>query len=244
MKQFGLIGKSLKHSFSRKYFQEKFQSEGIEDHYYELFELERIDDLLPLLQQNSSLKGFNVTIPYKESILPYLDEIDQSVEEIGACNCVKIVDGKLYGTNTDSIGFLNSFLPLVEMQHHSALILGNGGSSKAIVYTLEQCSIECTIIARNPKSNNELEWNSLTTGLIQNHKVIINTTPIGMWPQVNDFPGIPYEEIDRFHLIYDLIYNPEKTIFLQKAEARNAIIKNGLEMLELQAEASWSFWNS
>lgn len=244
MKQYGLIGKSLKHSFSKEYFNKKFQIEGIRNHFYDLYELDKIEDLLSFLQQNPNLKGVNVTIPFKETILPYLDNLDKTVEEIGACNCVNIVNGKLHGTNTDAIGFLNSFLPLVEMQHHSAIILGNGGASKAIVYALEQCSIECTIVARSLKSNNELKWNELNKELIQNNKILINTTPIGMWPKNKEFPDIPYDGIDRFHLVYDLIYNPEKSVFLEKAESQDATIKNGLEMLELQAEASWAFWNS
>jgi len=243
MKQYGLIGKSLSHSFSAKYFNEKFRKEGITDCHYELFELEDIADIHQLLQKNPNLQGFNVTIPYKEAILPYLDELDVVVEEIGACNCVKVKDGKLIGYNTDVDGFMPTFLALMEMHHDKAIVLGNGGAAKAVIYSLEQWSLDPLVVARNPK-NDELPWNELTEEMVNSHKIIINTTPIGMWPNVNDFPDIPYQGIDRFHLVYDLIYNPEKTLFLKKAEEQDAVIKNGMEMLEQQAETAWIIWNS
>jgi len=244
MKQYGLIGKTLSHSFSAKYFNEKFEKEGITDCHYELFELENIADIHQLLQKNPNLRGFNVTIPYKEAILPYLDELDIVVQEIGACNCVKVEDGKLIGYNTDVDGFMPTFLALMEMHHDKAIVLGNGGAAKAVIYSLEQWSLDPLVVARNPKNEKELPWNELTEEMVNSHKIIINTTPIGMWPHVNDFPDIPYQGIDRFHLVYDLIYNPEKTLFLKKAEEQDATIKNGMEMLEQQAETAWIIWNS
>ena len=244
MKQYGLIGKSLSHSFSETYFNNKFKKEGIKDSHYQLFELGRIEDIHQLLQKNPNLKGFNITIPYKEAILPYLDEMDAVVEDIGACNCVKIVDGKLIGYNTDIDGFMSSFLAIMEMHHDSSIVLGNGGAAKAVIHSLEQWSLDPLVVARNPKNEHELPWNELTEEMIHQHKIIINTTPVGMYPDVDECPDIPYEGIDRFHLVYDLIYNPEKTLFLKKAEAQDATIKNGMEMLEQQAETAWIIWNA
>ncbi len=242
MREFGLIGKTLQHSFSAKYFNDKFQNEGITDCNYQLFELENIEDIRGLISNSPNLQGFNITIPYKESIIPYLDVVDDVVREIGACNCVKIINGKLHGFNTDVIGFMISILPLIEPQHHSAIILGNGGSSKAVIYALEQMSIDHQVIARNARDKNEILWQDINKALIEEHKVIINTTPLGMWPKVDDFPNIPYEAIDRFHLAFDLIYNPTTTKFLEKADAQDAEIKNGMEMLTEQAEAAWGIW--
>ncbi len=242
MREFGLIGKTLQHSFSAKYFNDKFQNEGITDCNYQLFELENIEDIRGLISNSPNLQGFNITIPYKESIIPYLDVVDDVVREIGACNCVKIINGKLHGFNTDVIGFMISILPLIEPQHHSAIILGNGGSSKAVIYALEQMSIDHQVIARNTRDKNEILWQDINKALIEEHKVIINTTPLGMWPKVDDFPNIPYEAIDRFHLAFDLIYNPTTTKFLEKADAQDAEIKNGMEMLTEQAEAAWGIW--
>jgi len=170
--------------------------------------------------------------------------MDSVVEEIGACNCVKVKDGKLIGFNTDVDGFMKSFLPLVDLHHDSAIVLGNGGAAKAIIHSLEQWSLDPLVVARNPKNEGELPWEELTEEMVNEHKLIINTTPIGTWPNVDDCPDIPYQGIDRFHLVYDLIYNPEKTTFLKKAEAQDAVTKNGMEMLEQQAEAAWLIWNS
>ncbi|RUA32518.1 MAG: shikimate dehydrogenase [Bacteroidetes bacterium] len=244
MKQYGLIGKTLTHSFSEKYFTEKFKKEGINDATYQLFELDDISKIKEFVADKPDLRGFNITIPYKESIIPYLDEMTEVVEEIGACNCVKIEDGKLIGYNTDVDGFMPTFLAVMEMHHDSAIVLGNGGAAKAVIYSLEQWSLDPLVVARNPKNENELPWNELTEEMVNQHKIIINTTPVGMYPKVNEYPDIPYEGIDRFHLVYDLIYNPEKTIFLEKAEKQDAVIKNGLEMLEQQADTAWIIWNS
>ena len=242
MNIYGLIGKKLTHSFSAEYFNRKFKDENIEAE-YKLFELENIRQLPALLEAHPEIRGFNVTIPYKEQILPYLNDKDEIVREIGACNCVKIIDGKLYGYNTDVEGFMLSIVDMLDIHHHSALVLGNGGASKAVVYALEQWSIESLVVARHPANEQELPWNELTEEIVNQHKILINTTPVGMWPKVDEYPDIPYEGIDRFHLVYDLIYNPETTKFLQKADERYATIKNGMEMLEQQAEAAWKIWN-
>ena len=244
MKQYGLIGKSLSHSFSAKYFTTKFEQEGITDCSFDLFELEDIEQVKDLLKNNPDLKGFSVTIPYKEAILPYLDEMNEVVEDIGACNCVKVEDGKLIGYNTDIDGFMSSFLAVMEMHHDSSIVLGNGGAAKAVIHSLEQWSLDPLVVARNPKNENELPWNELTEEMVNQHKIIINTTPVGMFPNVDECPDIPYAGIDRFHLVYDLIYNPEKTLFLEKAEQQDATIKNGMEMLEQQAETAWIIWNA
>ena len=243
MRYYGLIGKKLGHSFSAKYFNDKFSKEGITDAQYDLYELDDIGQLPELLSENPDLKGLNITIPYKEKVLPLLHRMDKTVVETGACNCIKIEDGKLHGFNTDVHGFMVSILPLIDVHHHSALVLGNGGAAKAVVYALEQWSIDVQVVARNPKSKDELPWNELTEEMLREHKIIVNTTPLGMWPDVDDYPDIPYEEIDRFHLCFDLIYNPEKTVFLKKAEEQDAVIKNGMEMLEEQANRAWEIWN-
>jgi len=244
MFQYGLIGKSLSHSFSAKYFNDKFEKEGITDCSFELFELDSIEQVRDLVKNNPNLKGFSVTIPYKEAILPYLDELNVVVEDIKACNCVKVVDGKLIGYNTDIDGFMSSFLAIMEMHHDKAIVLGNGGAAKAVIHSLEQWSLDPLVVARNPKNENEITFDELTEEIINEHKIIVNTTPVGMYPNVDECPDIPYSGIDRFHLVYDLIYNPEKTLFLQKAEAQDAVIKNGMEMLEQQAETAWIIWNS
>ncbi|MCK5857259.1 MAG: shikimate dehydrogenase [Bacteroidales bacterium] len=244
MKQYALIGKNLDHSFSAKYFNAKFEKEGIIDCQFDLVELDDINQIKDWVKNNPELKGFSVTIPYKESIIPYLDEMNVVVEDIGACNCVKVENGKLIGYNTDIDGFMSSFLAIMEMHHDSSIVLGNGGASKAVVHSLEQWSLDPLVVARNPKNENELAWNDLTKEMISQHKIIINTTPLGMFPNEDKCPDIPYDGINRFHLVYDLIYNPEKTLFLKKAENQDATIKNGMEMLEQQAETAWIIWNS
>ncbi len=244
MRKFGLIGKSLKHSFSKDYFNSFFKNEGISDAEYNLYELDDITKITELLKHNKDICGLNITIPYKESIIPFLDVSDDIVKETGACNCVKIVNNKLYGYNTDVYGFMHSFLALMQTHHHKAIILGNGGAAKSVIYSLEQLSIDYTIIARKPKNNTEIAWSNFKEEHISQSNIIINTTPIGMYPYIEDFPQLPYSALNRFHLVYDLIYNPEKSVFLQKAESQDATIKNGMEMLVLQAEESWRIWNS
>lgn len=248
MRQFGLIGFPLAHSFSEKYFSEKFITENISDASYKLFPLKNINLLKNFITEHPNLVGFNVTIPYKIKILPFLHEIDDAAKKIGAVNtvCVKISDGKflLKGYNTDAFGFEKSINPLLKSQHNSALIFGNGGSAKAVKYVLESRGIECKILIRKNDSKNPFTFENISPEIIDTHKLIVNTTPIGMHPNTENFPNIPYEKISDGHLLFDLIYNPEETQFLTKGKLQGATIKNGLEMLHLQAEKSWEIWNT
>lgn len=242
MRRFGLIGKTLKHSFSKNYFAQKFADEGIAGCSYENFELPSIKDLPALLSAHPDLEGLNVTIPYKEECIAYLHSRNEFVQEIGACNCIKIRDGKLHGYNTDAPAFLQSLQPYLQSHHTSALILGSGGASKAIQYALRQLKIDFLVVSRTKKTN-ELEYGDLSTGLIKSHPLIINTTPLGMYPNIEVAPPIPYEAITGAHLLYDLTYNPEKTTFLRLGEQGGATVLNGYRMLVLQAEESWRIWN-
>lgn len=239
---YGLIGKPLKHSFSAAYFNQKFAAEN-RDARYQNFELERINELPQLLQQQPHLKGLNVTIPYKKEVLPYLYHADETVQQIGACNCIKIVDGKLHGFNTDTIGFRNSLEPHLKAHHTKALVLGTGGSSGAVQYALKQLGIDLKLVSRQ-KEKGTFSYEESNDEIIGEHLLIINTTPLGMFPNIDAAPQIPYSAITPRHLLYDLIYNPEKTLFLQRGEAQGATIVNGHQMLLLQAEAGWQIWNT
>ena len=241
MKLYGLIGKPLKHSFSKAYFTKKFAEEGLADCRYENFELESIQDLPTLLQQHP--QGFNVTIPYKKEVLAYLHAANEIVREIGACNCVKVLDGKLYGYNTDVIGFQQSLQKSLKPHHKKALVLGTGGSSNAIQYALRKLGIGYQFVSRQ-KGAGLITYDELDEAMLQEHLLIINTTPVGMFPNIDAAPPIPYTYLSANHLLFDLIYNPEKTLFLQKGEAQGATICNGHEMLILQAEAAWDIWNN
>ena len=243
MKWYGLLGKTLKHSFSKAYFTDKFNALGITDCKYENFELASIDELPELLRDNPSIKGLNVTIPYKEDVLPFLDEKNDIVKEVNACNCIKISDGKLSGYNTDVTGFQQSLEQVLEPQHTHALILGTGGSSKAVRYALKVLGIRYQNVSRT-KSTTFITYDELNEEILNSHQLIINTSPIGMFPNVEETPSIPFELITPKHLLFDLIYNPAKTLFLKKGEERGAKISNGAEMLILQAEESWKIWNS
>jgi shikimate dehydrogenase len=243
MKWYGLLGKTLKHSFSKAYFTDKFNALGITDCKYENFELASIDELPELLRDNPSIKGLNVTIPYKEDVLPFLDEKNEIVKEVNACNCIKISDGKLSGYNTDVTGFQQSLEKILEPQHTHALILGTGGSSKAVRYALKVLGIRYQNVSRT-KSTTSITYDELSEKILNSHQLIINTSPIGMFPNVEETPSIPFELITPKHLLFDLIYNPAKTLFLKKGEERGAKISNGAEMLILQAEESWKIWNS
>lgn len=244
-KVFGLIGATVSHSFSKSYFDEKFFREGLRDYHYELFPLTSINDIEALLQ-TKGLSGLNVTIPYKEQVIRYLDEVDGFAKKIGAVNVIKIKDGKLKGYNTDSDAFLETvekWLP--KDKTFKALILGTGGSSKAVQEALKKLKIKYNVVSREAGKGNyvydDLEKNPK---LITESLLIINTTPLGMSPKTEAMPPIDYELIGPEHYVYDLIYNPARTVFLQKAEMRNATIKNGLEMLHIQAEKSWTIWNN
>ena len=242
MRRFGLIGKTLKHSFSKTYFAQKFADESITGCSYENFELPSIQDLPGLLSAHPDLKGLNVTIPYKEDCIVYLHSKNEIVQEIGACNCIRIRNGKLHGYNTDAPAFLQSLQPYLQARHSRALILGSGGASKAIQYALRQLKIDFLVVSRTKKTN-ELAYGDLGPDLMQSHALIINTTPLGMYPNTEEAPPIPYEFITTDHLLFDLTYNPEKTKFLRLGEQKGATVLNGYRMLVLQAEESWRIWN-
>jgi shikimate dehydrogenase len=242
MRRFGLIGKTLKHSFSKNYFTQKFRQERIEDCVYESFELQFIDELPGLLASYPDLEGLNVTIPYKEEVIPYLDEKNEVVREIEACNCIKVINGSLHGFNTDVVGFKNSLQPKLEPHHKKALILGSGGAAKAVKYALNELAIESLVVSRR-KETGDLGYEDVDDVVLKEYTLVVNTTPLGMYPNVNDDPPIPYEYLTPQHFLFDLIYNPEKTRFLQRGEKQGAQIANGYEMLILQAEESWRIWS-
>ena len=244
-KLFGLLGKNISYSFSKKFFTQKFKVQNL-PFIYQNFDINSIAHLPEILEQNiSQLKGFNVTIPYKEAIFKYLDDVDAVAEEINAVNCIKIIDTYyLKGFNTDVYGFRESLKPLLKKQHKKALILGTGGASKAVSYVLKNLNIECLFVSRNPQNQQQISYISVTDEIIKNHTLIVNTTPLGTKGKLeNECPNIPFHAISKAHLLYDLIYNPKKTAFLKKGLEKGATIKNGLEMLELQAEKSWEIWN-
>lgn len=243
MRRFGLIGKTLSHSFSKNYFTQKFAREHIDNCRYDLFELPAIEDLPALLHSHPDLEGLNVTIPYKQEVIPYLDETSEVVQEIGACNCIKITGGKLVGFNTDVVGFKNSLEPYLLPIHNKALILGTGGAAKAVQYALKQLQIEYKLVSRR-KTSDGLGYEDIGEEILDQYPLIINTTPLGTYPNVDEAPPIPYTYLSPRHLLFDLVYNPAKTKFLQNGEAQGARIANGHEMLVLQAEESWRIWNA
>jgi shikimate dehydrogenase len=246
MKTYGLIGFPLSHSFSKKYFTEKFLNEDIDDHQYELYSIENIKSLPDLLSNNESICGLNVTIPHKVSVLPFLNEIEEAAEQIGAvnCICVKRFQGETYlkGFNTDAYGFEKSLSPLLQPQHTKALVFGDGGAAKAVKYVLKKLNIEFQVVVRKA-ADNAILYSEVTPELLASHKLLINTTPLGMSPNVDTYPEIDYSQITDQHLAYDLVYNPLETAFLTQAAAHGAVIKNGLEMLHQQAEKAWAIWN-
>src|SRR5690606_27331993 len=245
-KVYGLIGLTISHSFSKTYFEEKFFREGLRDHHYELFPLEKIEDIEKLFKENKNLQGLNVTIPYKESVIKHLDEVYPVAKFIGAVNVIKIRDGKKIGFNTDSDAFYEtakSWLPAGTP--FKALILGTGGSSKAVQKALKKMDIEYKLVSRTAgQGDYTYEDTRENSGILAESKLLINTTPLGMHPATEHMPPINYDLLTKEHYVYDLIYNPARTMFLQKAEMRGATIKNGLEMLHVQAEKSWEIWNS
>ena len=245
MKKYGILGYPLGHSFSPNYFNEKFQNEGI-DAIYEKFELPAITDLQPIIDYTPELCGFNVTIPYKEKVISFLDTVAPEARAIGAVNVVKVVhDGthtRLMGYNSDVIGFTRSIKPLLLQSHKKALILGTGGASKAVNYGLKQLGLETLLVSRYEKDNT-ITYAQVTPELLNEYTVVVNCTPAGMAPHFDECPQIPYEALTPRHLLYDLIYNPDETLFLKKGRQAGATTKNGLEMLLLQAEAGWEIWN-
>jgi shikimate dehydrogenase len=244
MRKYGLIGFPLGHSFSGKYFREKFLRESINDCQYSLFEISSITSL-PFILEDPDLRGLNVTIPYKESVIPFLHKKDPVVEQTGACNCIDINQGILTGYNTDVIGFEVSLSEKLTDRDKRALILGTGGSAKAVAWVLQKMGIEFLWVSREKADlPQRIGYKDLDEKIMQTHTLVINSTPLGMFPKTEICPEIPYECIGPEHYLFDLVYNPEKTVFLKKGESAGARIKNGSDMLSIQAEASWAIWNS
>ena len=244
-KLYGLLGKQISYSFSSGYFSEKFRDLKLKNCQYVNFDMDTIEQFRRVLIENSNtLSGLNVTIPYKEDVLHLLDELDQEAAAIGAVNTIKFLkEGKIKGYNTDAYGFEHSLKPLLASQHTKALILGTGGASKAIAFVLKKLQIDFIFVSRTPDKHDQIAYADLNESLMSEYTIIINCTPLGTSPQTNMCPDIPYELISATHILYDLIYNPNVTTFLQKGKDRGATIKNGLEMLQLQAEESWAIWN-
>jgi len=242
MKRYGLIGKNLSHSFSPDYFRKKFREENIGDASYTLFETEKLDAEFIAALAEADVKGFNVTIPYKESIIPFLDDVDKTASELGAVNTVKLRSGRLSGFNTDVYGFEQSLLEYKgHIEKGKALILGTGGASKAVAYVLGKWGISYQFVSRQEQY---LQYDQLNCGILSECSLVVNTTPLGMYPETDDFPMIPYGCLSAQHLVYDLIYNPQKTVFLEKAAQNDAFILNGYNMLVFQAEKAWEIWNN
>jgi shikimate dehydrogenase len=243
MRRFGLIGFPLSHSFSQKYFEEKFQQEGITDCRYELYPIKSIYELSDLLLAYPDLLGLNVTIPYKQQVIRQLTSTINIPLGLRACNCIRIDNKQLIGYNTDIIGFSRSFAGLLQPHHKKALILGNGGAAAAVAFCLEQLGITFSIVSRKIRDGASLTYSDLNENVIAAHQVIINTTPVGMYPVTDEAPPLPYHAITSRHYLFDLLYNPAKTLFLTKGEEKGALIRNGHEMLVIQAEESWKIWN-
>ena len=257
MKEYALLGYPLSHSFSRAFFNEKFEREGISAKYINL-ELPDIRQLLQALDEHPQLQGLNVTIPYKQQVIPYLDELSDEAQAIGAVNVIRVrydANGHrhLKGFNSDIIGFMNSIRPLLQPHHKSALVLGTGGASKAICHGLERLGVEWRYVSRTPQqvlsatetgSDAPLSYSDVTPALLNNYHVIVNCSPVGMYPHQDECPTLPYAALSPRHLLYDLVYNPEETLFMRQGKRFGATVKNGLEMLHLQALASWEFWNA
>ena len=247
IQKLGLIGFPLSHSFSVSYFKNKFEAEKITDFTYENFEIPTIEELNKVIDENPNLIGLNVTIPYKEQVIPFLDELDDDAKKIGAVNTIKIIrtgnTRKLIGYNTDCYGFSESLKPLLKQAHYKALILGTGGAAKAVEFVLKEIGLDVLYVSRNPASENELGYTDLIGDVFDKYKVIINSTPLGMFPKVDNCPEIPYEFLNSENLLYDLVYNPAETLFMKKGAEQGAATQNGLPMLQLQAERAWEIWN-
>ncbi len=243
IKQFGLVGKNISYSFSKKYFTEKFKNENEDGYSYINFDIPEVEGIVDVLSDNPNLSGLNITIPYKESIIPFLDKMSKKAKQIGAVNTVRFTKkGKTKGYNTDYYGFQKSLEPLLKPHHKKALILGTGGASKAVAFALEQLGIRHMFVSREAKKNT-LNYSQLSEYIFSEYTIVINCTPLGTSPNIEEAPKIPYEYFTNQHIAYDLIYNPEETLFLKKARKNGAITKNGLEMLIFQAEKAWEIWN-
>ncbi|MCG2459886.1 shikimate dehydrogenase [Flavobacteriaceae bacterium F89] len=241
--RFGLVGRNISYSFSKGYFTEKFSVLGLDDYTYENFDLEKIEDFSSLITNNPNIKGVNVTIPYKEAVLPYLSEIHPKAAQIGAVNTIKLHKDQRIGFNTDVYGFRKAIEQFLKPHHKKALILGTGGASKAVAFVFDELNLPFQFVSRNPKAN-QLNYSDLDHRNMKEYTVLVNCTPLGTFPKVEDRPSIPYQSIGDNHLLFDLIYNPPKTSFLIEGESRGATISNGLRMLQLQAEKAWEIWNT
>jgi shikimate dehydrogenase len=245
MNLLGIIGFPLTHSFSKQYFTEKFQRESIDGYIFDAFELKSITEITTLVSQTPSMKGFAVTKPYKQQIVSYLDFATPDVQVIGACNCVNIVEGKLYGYNTDVLGFEESLKPNLQPHHNKALVLGTGGAAQAVAYVFRKLEIDFLFVTRNElQKENHINYTNLNQQIIEENTLIINASPVGTFPNIEDAPAIPYQFISDQHYCFDLVYNPPQTKFLALSEKQKAITKNGFDMLAIQAEANWEIWNS
>jgi len=249
LRQFGLIGYPLSHSFSQGFFAKKFLNENIKDVHYANFPIASISDFNALWQKQD-LEGLNVTIPYKKEVIPFIQYPSSVVQKINACNCIRKFNNELYGYNTDVIGFEKSLLPLLKSHHTQALILGTGGAAAAVEFVLQKLGIAYHLVSRSRKENASIfnapviQYSDLNIDTIHQHTLIINTSPIGMYPSVTEAPAIAYEGIGTHHYLYDLVYNPAETLFLSKGKEKGAAVKNGLDMLHIQAEESWLIWNA
>ncbi len=244
MRLFALIGFPLAHSFSEKYFTEKFARESITDASFKAFSFENIDDLKMILANNSNLEGFAITIPHKKAVLDFLNDSTIAVKVMGACNCVRIKNSKLFGHNTDVLGFEQSFAPMLQPNHTKALVLGTGGAAAAVEFVLKKRNIDYRIVSRTKnEEQNYLVYEDLSTAIIKEYPIIINTTPLGTFPKIDEAPDLPYHLLTPQHYLFDLVYNPAETKFLQLGKAQGATIKNGYDMLVLQAEENWKIWN-
>jgi shikimate dehydrogenase len=242
-RKFGLIGKNISYSFSKKYFSEKFINNHFHNCEYENYDIKNIKEITEIINKTKGLVGLNVTIPYKESILPFLDKISKNAKKIGAVNCISISKNKkIKGYNTDFYGFKKSLKPLLKNHHKKALILGTGGASKAVAFALKKLNIEFDFVSRKP-SEYEIGYNEINTAIFNEYQIIINTTPLGTFPNITEFPKLDYALFTSKHIAFDLVYNPEESAFLKKARKAGAITKNGQEMLINQAEKAWLIWN-
>lgn len=244
MKIYGLIGLSLRHSFSQRFFSDKFKREDITDAEYHNFEIKNPGEEVVALKSNPDIRGLNVTIPYKSVIIPFLDELTNECREVNACNCIKIKGGKWIGYNTDIIGFEKTFIPHLKPYHRKALILGTGGASNAVAYVMKKLNIDFLKVSRKKEHvHGVINYEDVSGELLKDYNIVINTSPVGMFPKMDEYPTLPYESVTPEHYFFDLIYNPAKTLFLSLAEEYGAFIENGDRMLTIQAEESWDIWN-
>ncbi len=242
-KRFGLLGRNINYSFSKGYFTDKFKKENLENCSYENFDIQEITAFSEIIEKNADIKGMNVTIPYKQTVIPYLHKLSKKAAKIGAVNTIKFTKkGKLKGYNTDYYGFMKSLTPLLQAHHKKALILGTGGASKGVAFALDELGISYTFVSREAKEN-IIDYSQINANTFEEYQIIINSTPIGTSPNIEACPAIPYAFFTERHIAYDLIYNPAETQFLKNAKAQGAQIKNGLDMLVFQAEKAWEIWN-